>query len=195
MGATLKIPSTMSLEEFLAWDAPPGQRWQLVDGVPTAMAPASRTHNTVQGELGRLIGNHLLEQGRPCMVIPTPGVVPRARSDDNFRVPDLAVTCSEYQTEEYNLDEPVLLVEVLSPSNQAETWTNIWSYLTIPSLREVLVLRSTSIGAQLLRRGADGSWPNRSTVVTDGVLVLESIGFRVELAALYRGTRLAGGSR
>jgi Uma2 family endonuclease len=193
MPAALKIPPTMTVEEFLAWDAPPGQRWQLVDGVPTAMAPASRTHNTIQGELGALIRNHLLATGRPCMVVPNPGVVPRARSDDNFRIPELAVTCTGYDTEEYTLDEPVLLVEILSPSNQAETWTNIWSYLTIPSLREVLVLRSTAISAQLLRRGTDGSWPDRPIAVTAGVLELESIGLSVELTALYRGTRLAMG--
>jgi hypothetical protein len=33
----------------------------------------------------------------------------------------LAVTCSPYQEEEYALSEPVLVVEILSPSNQAET--------------------------------------------------------------------------
>ena len=125
------------------------------------------------------------------MVIATPGVVPRARSDDNFRIPDLAVTCSGYEAEQYSLDEPVLLVEILSPSNRAETWRNIWSYLTILSLREVLVLRSTAIPAQLLRRGADGSWPDRPDTVTEDVLELESIEFSVELAALYRGMRLA----
>jgi hypothetical protein len=41
------------------------------------MAPASRTHCGIQGELGRLIGNHFLERGSPCYVIPTPGIVPR----------------------------------------------------------------------------------------------------------------------
>ena len=193
MVALLKSPPIMTVAEFLAWDAPSGHRWQLVDGEPTAMAPASRTHNTMVVELGRLIGNHFLAQGSPCVAVVAPGVVPRARSDDNFRIPDLGVTCSRYETEEYTLDEPVLLVEILSPSNQAETWTNIWAYMTIPSLREILVLRSTSIGAQLLRRGADGSWPDRPMTVTEGVLDLESIGFQVELAALYRGTRLAVG--
>ena len=190
MVALLKSPPIMTVAEFLAWDAPSGHRWQLVDGEPTAMAPASRTHNGILIELGALIRNHLLERGGPCFVVPTQGVVPRARSDDNYRIPDLAVTCTGYETEEYSLVEPVLLVEILSPSNQAETWTNIWAYMTIPSLREILVLRSASVGAQVLRRGADGSWPDRPIAVTEGMLVLESIDFSVELTALYRGTRL-----
>ena len=191
MVAALKIPAVMTVAEFLAWDAPQGRLWQLVDGEPQAMAPASRTHNGIQGELGRLIGNHLAERGGPCTVVPTPGIVPRVRSDSNFRIPDLAVTCTSYQDEEYALSEPVLVVEILSPSNQAETWTNVWAYTTVPSVREILVLRSTSIGAELLRRNADGTWPEQPMAIEDGDLMLETIGFRVPLAALYRTTRLA----
>ena len=53
MGAALKIPEVMSTAEFLVWDAP-GKLWQLVEGVPTAMAPGSRTHGTSQAELAAL---------------------------------------------------------------------------------------------------------------------------------------------
>jgi Uma2 family endonuclease len=52
----------VDVAEFLSWDAPTGSRWQLVDGEPQAMARASRTHSTLQGELGRPIGNHLIER-------------------------------------------------------------------------------------------------------------------------------------
>jgi Uma2 family endonuclease len=191
MGAMPKVPVRMSVAEFLAWNAPAGQAWQLVDGEPRAMAPASRTHGAIQGEIGSLIRNHLAERGSPCSVVMTPGVVPRVQSDTNFRIPDLAVTCSDYQVEEAALDEPVLLIEVLSPSNQAETWSNVWAYTTIPSVREILVLKTALIGAELLRRNADGTWPERPLLIDQGELALDSIGFRVPLAELYRTTRLA----
>ena len=64
-----KVPAVMDTAEFLAWDAPRGSRWQLVDGEPQAMAPASRTHGIIQAELVRLIGNHLDDRGSPCMVV------------------------------------------------------------------------------------------------------------------------------
>lgn len=180
----------MSVEEFLAWDSGDQHTWQLVDGVPQAMAPASRTHGTLQGELGRLIGNHLQESGSACTLVVTPGVVPPVQSSHNMRVPDLAVTCSDYEAEEAGITDPVLIVEILSPSNQAETWANVWAYATIPSVREIVVLRTVSIGAELLRRGADGAWPREPASLTDGELVLESIGLRVPLVNLYRSTRL-----
>ena len=188
-----KVPVMMDVAEFLAWDAPSGNRWQLVDCEPQAIAPASRTHNTLQGELGRLIGNHLAEQGKNCTVVPNAGTIPRIRADANFRIPDLAVTCSDYQVEEYDISEPVLLVEILSPTNKTETWTNVWAYTTIPSVREVLILHSVRVRAELLRRDAQGNWPERALVIEDGVLELDSIEFRVPLAAIYRRTRLARG--
>jgi Uma2 family endonuclease len=191
MSSALKPPDLMTLAEFLAWDAPGPTRWQLVDGEPIAMAPTSRTHGTLQLELGRLIGNHLAGAGNRCTVVAAPGIVPRIRATENFRIPDLAVTCTRYETEEYDVSNPVLIVEVLSPSNRSDTWRNVWAFTTIPSLREILILSSTAIRAELLRRDSDGNWPAASTVIEQGDLILDSIDFTVPLAAIYRTTRLA----
>jgi hypothetical protein len=38
------------------------------------------------------------------------------------------VTCTRYETEEYDVSNPVLIVEVLSPSNRADTWRNVWAF-------------------------------------------------------------------
>jgi hypothetical protein len=43
----------------------------------------------------------------------------------------------------------VLKVEILSPSNRAEAWRNVWLSTAIPSIRERLILSGT---ASLLRR-------------------------------------------
>jgi Uma2 family endonuclease len=118
-------------------------------------------------------------------------VIPRVQSETNFRIPDLAVACSGYDVEESALADPVLVIEILSPSNQAETWANVWAYTTIPSVQEILVLKTASIGAELLRRNEDGSWPSQPLPIETGYLTLKSIGMRIPLAAAYRTTRLA----
>ncbi len=118
----------MDTAEFLAWDAPGNGRWQLVDGQPQAMAPASETHYIIQGELGALIRNHLVAMGRRCTLVPNAGIVPHVRSDSNVRIPDLAVTCVRSRQESQSTSDPVLLIEILSPSNRSETWTNVWAY-------------------------------------------------------------------
>lgn len=184
----------MTVAEFLVWDAGDGRLWQLVDGQPQATAPASRTHGALQNELGRLIANHLAERSSVCSVLANPGVVPKVQAEHNVRIPDLAVICSEYEAEEPVIADPMLIVEIPSPGNEAETWANVWAYATIPSVREIVILRTVSIGADLLRRRADGSWPRTPEPIEVGDLVLESIGFRAPLIALYRTTRLAGRS-
>ena len=84
----------------------------------------------------------------------------------------------------------MLVIEILSPSGEAETCTNVWTYTIIPSVREILVLRGIAIGADLLRKQPDGSWPEQPLRIEAGDLALESIGFRVPLRELYRTTRL-----
>src|SRR5215217_9486761 len=114
----------------------------------------SAQHGAIQSELAWLLGNDLAARGGDCSMVVGPGVVPRVLSANNMRVPDLAVTCSPYDEEESSLGHPVLIVEILSPGNRAETWANGWAHTSLPSAREIRVVHSLAIGAKLLRRGA-----------------------------------------
>ena len=192
MIALAKIPVRMTVDEFLKWDSDDRFRYELVDGEPRAMAPASTLHGFLQNELGSLIRNHLLEKASGCEVVANPGVVPRLLSEHNVRIPDLAVTCSPLAAGQATLPDPVLVIEILSPSNQAKTWTNVRAYTSILSVQEILVLRADRMVAELLRRPPQGEWPERPIAITAGELVLESIGFRVGLAGLYARTGLGG---
>jgi len=192
MIALAKIPVRMTVDEFLKWDSDDGFRYELVDGEPRAMASASTLHGFLQNELSSLIRNHLLEKASGCEVVANPGVVPRLLSEHNVRIPDLAVTCSPLAAGQATLPDPVLVIEILSPSNQAKTWTNVWAYTSILSVQEILVLRADRMVAELLRRPPQGEWPERPMAITAGELVLESIGFRVGLAGLYARTGLGG---
>jgi Uma2 family endonuclease len=182
----------MTVTEFLSWDPedPSGCPWQLVDGEPVAMAPGPESHAALQGEIGRLIGNHLLQRGGPCRLLSQPGIVPRILSDRNFRIPGLGVTCAP-PTLGLMVTEPILLIEILSPGNEAQTRANIWTYTTIPSVREILAVHSTRIEAELLRRNPDGSWPDGPEILSGSdTLTLGGIDFVTGLATLYRTTAL-----
>jgi Uma2 family endonuclease len=85
------------------------------------------------------------------------------------------------------LREPLVVVEILSPSNRSDTWANVWSYTTIPTVWENLVLHTAAIPADLLRREEDGSWPDNPIALTLGDdVALESIDFTAPIAAFYR---------
>ena len=184
-----KAPHHMTVDEFIAWVG--DGRWQLIDGEPRAMAPANATHGIVQATLAFLLNQHLYTRASPCVVVTAPAIQPRVRSRSNMRVPDLAVTCSPVQAGQIALPDPLLIVEILSPSNEADTWENVWTYTTLPSVQEILVLRSASIAADLLRRRDDSTWPEEPTQIgRDDALHLACIALTIPLPALYARTYL-----
>jgi len=182
----------MTVAEFLQWepDDRSGALWQLRDGEPEMMAPASDRHGSIQARLGQLIGVHLDARGGQCRVVVAPGVVPDHRSDDNCLVPDLGVTCAP-PTGEHLMREPLVLIEILSPTNVSKTRLNVRAFLTLPTAMEIIVVHSTAIVAEILRRSPDGTWPEQSEVLgADGELGLNSIDFATPLREIYRTSGL-----
>lgn len=188
-----KIPATMTAAEFLAWPGDgAGGRYQLVDGELRAMSPASTTHGTIQGNLARAVGNRLDVPGGRCRLVSEPAIETRVRANFNRRVPDLGVSCAPDAPGQIELPDPILLIEILSPGNAGDTWDNVWAYTTIPSLQEILVVSSTRMSVELLRRQPDNSWPAEPETISDGdTLDLASIGLTLPLPAVYAKTHLA----
>ena len=55
-------PCRMTVAEFLTWDHedPSMHAWQLIDGEPVAMAPASHNHGSIQTGVAARLWNHLM---------------------------------------------------------------------------------------------------------------------------------------
>ena len=123
----------------------------------------------------------------------SPAVTTRVRANVNMRVPDLGVTCTPDAAGQQILPDPIVLIEILSPGNASDTWDNVVRpHTTIPSVREIVVVHSTRLFAELLRRQADGNWPAEPLEIgPDGALRLESIGFACPLINVYAQTHLA----
>ena len=178
----------MTVEEFLAWDPGDGnsRRWILRDGVPEMMGTPSQQHAAIQSELAYLLTAHLRERGSPCRVLTAGGVIPAFRREENMLSPDLAVTCDPAYRQ-HAIPNPVMLIEILSPSNARETHANLAAFATIPSVAEIVVIDSQRIAAEVMRRDADGVWTAPvERLGPDDTLRLASIGFVAPLRAAYR---------
>ena len=185
-------PLFMTASEFLEWDGN-GSKYQLVDGELREMSPATETHGLIQAEIiGRRIGNHLIETGSPYRVLTEAAIQPRIRGEVNVRIPDVAVTAAPPLRGRVAIEQAILLVEILSAGNTKDTWDNVWTYPTIPSLQEIIVVSSFEIAAQILHRDAEGNWPTDPARLGPGdMLALTSIGLSMPLDALYTTTFLA----
>src|SRR5215469_2974000 len=164
----------MTLAEFLRWEDGTDTRYELISGVPLAMAPPARAHGMLCARLGGIIDAALCSR-RPCGAQNKAGI---ARPDRNytFFVADLAVTCRPYERGEQLVKDPILIVEILSPSTERHDWRiKVPAYRTIDTVREILLIDSESIYAEILRREGD-HWITELVQGRDAVLGLSSVG-------------------
>ena len=143
-----------SLTDFLAWEETQAERHEFVRGEVFAMVGARRVHGLVSLNIAAALKNQL--RGSVCRVFNE--TMKLQVADDVLFYPDVFVTCdpADLRTE-LVFRAPTLVVEVLSPSTQANdrggkfTW-----YRRLASLREYLLVDPDSREVQLFRRGSDG---------------------------------------
>src|SRR5437868_8001516 len=100
----------MTLAEFLRWEDGTDTRWELIDGVPVAMAPPAVAHGVLAARLGGRI-DATLSSRRPCIVQSEAGIV-RPDREDTCYIADLAVTCTPLEPGQQLMRDPVLIVEI-----------------------------------------------------------------------------------
>ena len=188
-----KLPP-VTVVDFIDWPSDgTGGKSQLVDGTIRPIPLGTIARGIIHTELGFLIANHLLMVGSRCRGIFWPPIVPRVRASLNLRTPAIAVTAAPDRSDrQFSVQDPILLIEILSPGNATDTWDNVWAYTTIPSVREIVVVHSTRVLAEVLPRGPDGSWPEEPEQIgRDGTLRLDSIDFACPMPNVYAQTHLA----
>ena len=81
--------------------------------------------------------------------------------------------------------EPVILVEVLSPTTKArDVGAKLADYFRLRSVRHYLLVRTEQRSVIHHRRSDDGAIETR--IVTSGVLQLDPPGLALDLAQIYR---------
>lgn len=193
----MSVPATrLSLAAFLDWEATQPERHEYVRGEVFAMTGASLNHNRVALNLHGLLRAHL--RGSPCEVFAS-DVQVRVDAADAVFYPDLVITCSaDDRQQQRTLREPVLIVEVLSPSTAGyDLGAKFAHYRRLASLQEYVTIDPDAPLVQVFRRSPDG-WTLHAAEAGDTV-GFASIDLRVPIAAVYEDVRFEppadGGSR
>lgn len=194
MSETAEPQRRMTNAEFFAWCETQEEPYELVDGIPvplwrhdpanpTMMAPPSRRHQNIVKNIEAGIANRLRP---PCWA--TAGIaVPLV--EDRTRIPDVVAACVEHDETTNLVDEPALLVEVLSPSSQdVDRTAKLDEYKALPSAREIWLVSSIHRWAQIWRRDAD-TW-HGVDVIGQGAIESPWPDARVPLDEIYAGVSL-----
>jgi Uma2 family endonuclease len=175
----------MTVDEFLRWEDGTDTRYELVDGLVVAMAPPAPPHGRLATALAGEIRAAL--RNRPhCGVYSEAGIA-RPDREDTCYVADLAVTCDPPRPDDRLIRDPVLIVEILSPSTTAfDRQTKVPDYRRTPSVQEILLIDTETVFAEVLRRDGE-HWITEIVQGPAATLSLTSIPLAIPMAELYEG--------
>lgn len=174
---------------FAAWENRRRGRYELIVGEIRAMAGGSRGHDLVAGNVltalrlalpGRASDVH----GSNLKVLSPAGMV---------TYPDVFVRCGPLDDAATECDDPVVVVEVLSPSTRSEDLVRKrWAYQAIPSLTHLVYVDPSRVEIEVATRAADGRWWSSFLHDLSATLTLDTLAIDLPLGEVYAGTRAAG---
>jgi len=103
----------MSLDEFLAWEREQPDRHEFDGFTIVAMTGGSLDHSTIASNFDRALSAKL--RGSRCRVFRGDAKV---IANGSVRYPDVSVTCSRVSGRDDTVPEPVVIIEVVSPSTE-----------------------------------------------------------------------------
>ncbi len=173
--------------EYVALEMISPTKHEFLDGEIYAMAGGSEEHSALSAEIVSLLVNAIGDQ--PCRVH-TSDLRIYVESVGLATFPDASVICGPLEQHEPSPKatalNPTVIVEVTSDSSEDyDTGAKLEYYLTIPSLRDYVVVSHRERRVTVHSRNKDNSW-GTSEVRRGGHAVVSSIAADVPVDALYR---------
>ena len=182
-----------TVEEYLEFEMTSPVRHEYADGQIYAMADESKNHNRIVGCLCSILGRHLA--GSHCEAF-TENVKLKVRPT-LFYYPDVVVTCEPVadveDEDDYVIDDPVLVVEVLSKSTaRTDRTEKLREYQYLPNLREYVIISQYRVQVEVYRhQNAGEEWSKQVYSDLQSQVRFDSIGVSVSLADIYRRVRFS----
>ncbi len=150
------------------------------------MQGASLKHNRIVGNLIAEIGSFL--KSKSCEVFPSDLRV-NIPSTNSFCYPDLTIVCGkpELLDEQFdNLLNPSVIIEVLSPSTESyDRGNKFFTYQQIPSLKEYILVDTSTISIQTIVKKDDGLWKFETIADPTSSLTIATIEQQIMLSDIY----------
>jgi len=147
----------MSLEEYLALPEQP--KAEYVDGVAyIMMAPATPRHNKINNKISNALTNNLTN----VEVLPQTGL----SYGSTYRIPDLMVIAPESMQDEWIIDPPIIVCEVLSPSTRKNDLLNKSREYAALGAQQYWIADPEAKRLEI-RFAHDGDWNEELTLVLD----------------------------
>jgi Uma2 family endonuclease len=177
----------LTIEDWLAYAGEPDERYELVDGRLVAMNPPKTWHGGIANEIGRVCSEALRERF-PCRALQGAGLEIRRKPKAKGYIPDIVVTCEPLDENRATVQEPRLVIEVLSPSTDRFDQTDkLEDYKGLPSVEEIwLVMSEYRLVLQAVRMPE--GWGRPEAFIGKASFHSPVLGIAVALDDIYRYT-------
>lgn len=180
------LPATrLTEDEYLAIERVAETKSEFHEGQMFAMAGGTPVHSQLSTRMGGL-----LDRGVPkgCRTYNSDLRI-KVVSVGMYTYADSVVVCGDLQCDGDHRDvvvNPLLLVEVLSPSTEAyDRGKKFELYRTIPTFREYLLVHQDRPHTEHYSRQEDGSWLLRERAGPDAAAKIARLNVQISLADLY----------
>lgn len=176
-------PHLFSHEEYFDLEQREDQRYEYVAGEVFAMAGGSENHALI----GLSVGAALLAalRGKPCRVYGADMKL-YVRESDHYCYPDVQVLCENGMRQDRYVENPVVIVEVLSPST--ESWDRggkFQHYRSIAALQYYLLVDQERRHVELFERESGNAWRLTEYDEAESSVPLAKLGIALALEDVY----------
>lgn len=184
-----------TVEEYLEMENASEEKHEYYQGEIFAMSGSKQEHGIVAVNLIGELGNKLrsteyrLHGSRVRIHIP---------QNTLFTYADLSIVYGEpkyLNDDEYNLLNPVVIFEVLSPSTKSyDRGDKFKLYRAIPTLREYILIDPDKINVEAYYINGDNEWALRELNEISESLSIQTVGITLPLTDIYEDTKIAKGA-
>jgi Uma2 family endonuclease len=177
-----------SIEEYLQIENAAVQKNEYYRGEIFAMSGAKVPHNRIVGNFSFALRSRL--QGSPCEPFNSDQRI-HVEKNTLFTYPDISVVCGKIETlndDEYNVLNPTVIVEVLSPSTRNyDRGEKFKLYRDIPSLKEYILVDSETVDVECWHLNVNGHWELNEFKNMEQSVDIESLQLQIPMPEMYSG--------
>ena len=180
------VQTYLTPEEYLAWERKADIKHEYLRGEIIAMSGASRAHSLI---VTNISGELYIQLKVGTCEVHTNDIRVRTSPEISYFYPDILVVCGEPRFEDNVFDtllNPIVLVEVLSPSTQAyDRGEKFKHYQQLTSLQEYILVSQDEVRVERYRR-QNTEWQPTEFRSLEDMLSLTSIDCELSLEDIYR---------
>ncbi len=187
MGEALEKKLFYSKEEYLEMEAAADYKSEYHNGEIFAMSGGSPNHSKICFNLNRRVGEAI--DNKDCYGFESNMKLAIEKSN-SYVYPDLMVVCGDVELAENTSDaitNPVLIIEVLSPSTESfDRGLKFSYYRSLPSLKEYVLVSQDKALIESYYRQDEKVWIYTAVRELEDTIFLRSIDTELALSEVYR---------